>query len=380
MTQQSKATVTLMAGGDIGPVYEPTEQFAELIAPVLQQADIRLGQCERSYSERGLQPQFSYGPNGNHSRLHPRFASIWKAAGIDVVSLASNHMMDWGIDPVMDTIELFRSMGKLGIGAGSNSEEARKPAIIERNGVKIAFLAYCSVLRDGQAAGENKAGIAPVRAHTYYAPEEFQPGTPPRIITVPNEEDVRALQEDIRKAKQQADVVIMSIHWGLRHIPKTICTFQPPVAHAAIDAGADLIIGHHAHCIKAVEVYKGKVCFYSIGNFMTTGSHKRTTGTFDWNLIWFQIDEECLPPKGMYNFPSHCRKTMVAKAVISKKGIERVSFLPAFINHRAQPYVVPPDDPKFQEILQYAEWVSDQHPHKFRVEGNEVVVDTSVNS
>lgn len=377
MADKSNATVTLMSGGDIGPVYEPTEEFAELIAPVLRQADLRLGQCERTYSERGWVPQFATGPGGQHSRLHPRMAAVWNAAGIDVVSLASNHAMDWGPEALLDTAELFRGMGKLVIGAGRDAGEARQPAIVERNGFKIAFLAYCSVLRDGQAAGKGKAGVAPMRAYTYYAPEEFQPGTPPRIITAPYEEDVQALQDDVRKAKRQAHVVILSIHWGLRHVPKTICTYQPPVAHAAIDAGADLILGHHAHSIKAVEVYKGKVCFYSIGNFMTTGSPKTSPSTFDWNLIWLPIDAECLPPHGRYFFPSHCRMTMVPKAVIGENGVKRVSFLPAFINHRAQPYVVAPDDPKFGEILKFTEWVSDQHPHKFRVEGSEVVVDTS---
>ncbi|MBI3057614.1 MAG: CapA family protein [Betaproteobacteria bacterium] len=378
MTEKNGATVTLMAGGDTGPVYEPTEEFAELIAPVLQEADLRLGQCERTYSERGWAPQFSYGPGGEHSRLHPRMASVWNAAGIDVVSLASNHAMDWGPDALLDTIELFRGMGKLVIGAGRNEAEARRPAIVERNGVKIAILAYCSVLRDGQAAGKGKAGVAPLRAHTHYVPEEFQPGTPPRIVTVPYEDDLHALQEDIRKAKQQADVVILSIHWGLRLVAKTICTYQPPIAHAAIEAGADLILGHHAHCIKAVEVYQGKVCFYSIGNFMTTGSPKTSSGTFDWNLVWHRLDPECLPPNGRYFFPSHCRMTMVPKIVISKKGVDRVSFLPAFINRRAQPYVVGADDPKFKEILDFTEWVSDQHHHKFHVEHNEVVVDTEV--
>ncbi len=377
MPEKNSSVVTLVAGGDIGPIHEPTEQFAELILPALKQADLRLGQCERTYSERGQSPGFAYGPGGQLTRLHPRLASVWEKAGIDIISLASNHAMDWGPEAVLDTAELFRGMGKYVIGAGKDAEEARRPAIVERNGVKIAFLAYCSVLRDGQAAGEGKAGIAPMRAHTYYAPEEFQPGTPPKIITVPYEEDVTALQDDIRKAKRQADVVIMSIHWGLRHVPKTICTYQPPVAHAAIDAGADLILGHHAHSIKAVEVYKGKVCFYSIGNFMTTGANKRDSGTFDWNLIWLPIDKECLPPHGMYQFPTHCRKTMLAKAVISKQGIERVSFLPLFINNMAQPYAVAPEDPKFQEIVEWTEWVSDQHPHKFRIQGSEVVVDTS---
>lgn len=378
MAENNARTVTLMAGGDIGPVSGPTEKFAELITPVLRQADLRFGQCERTYSKRGWEPQFSKGPGGQLTRLDPAMAAVWKAADIDIISLASNHAMDWGPEAVLDTVELFRGMGKHAIGAGRNAEEARKPAIVECKGVRIAFLAYCSVLRDGQAAGAGKAGIAPMRAHTYYAPEEFQPGTPPTIITEPYEEDVQALQEDIRKAKQQADAVIMSIHWGLRHVPKTICTYQPPVAHAAIDAGCDLILGHHAHSIKAIEVYKGKVCFYSIGNFMTTGSKKAKAGFLEWNFNWFQIEDECMWPKGMYNFPPHCRMTMVPKIIIGKKGIEKVSFLPAYINPQAQPYAVGPDDPRFKEILAFTEWVSDQHPHKFRVEGNEVVVETSM--
>jgi poly-gamma-glutamate synthesis protein (capsule biosynthesis protein) len=375
--ERNGGTVTLMSGGDIGPVYEPTEEFAELIAPVLRQADLRLGQCERVYSERGHPPQFALGPGGQHSRLHPRMAGVWDAAGIDIVSIASNHAMDWGPEAMLDTVELFRSKGKLVIGGGRDEDEARRPAIVERNGVRIAILAYCSVLRDGQAAGKGKAGIAPLRAHTHYAAEEFQPGAPPTVITVPYEGDVAALREDIGKARRQADVVIVSIHWGLRLVPKTICTYQPPIARAAIDAGADLILGHHAHSIKAVEVYKGKVCFYSVGNLMTTGAPKHSPSTYDWNLVWLPIDEECLLPGGRYFFPSHCRMTMLPKVVMSRRGVEKVSFLPAYINRRAQPFVVAPDDPKFGEILKFTEWVSDQHAHKFRVEGNEVVVETA---
>ncbi|MCC6535840.1 MAG: CapA family protein [Burkholderiales bacterium] len=372
-------TVTLMAVGDIGPVYEPADQYAELVAPVLAQADVRLGQCERTYSQRGHKPNYDNGPSGNHSRLHPRMASLWNAAGIDIVSLASNHAMDWGPEAMLDTAELFRGMGKTVIGAGEDGERARKPAIIDRNGVTAAILSYCSVLRDGQAAAEGKAGVAPLRVHTYYAPEEYQPGAPPRIITEAFEHDVAAMEQDIARAKQAADVVIVSLHWGLRHVPKTLCTYQQPVAHRAIDAGADLILGHHAHSIKAIEVYKRKVCFYSIGNFMTTGAAQLGAGVgiFDWNLIWYPIDKECLPPNGQYHFPAHTRKTMIAKAVIGHGGIERVSFLPAFINHRAQPYALRRDDPKFQEILEWTQWVSDQHPHTFRVEGDEVVVEGS---
>ena len=173
--KKSEHTVTLMSGGDVGPVYEPTEEFAELIAPVLGQADLRLGQCERTYSERGWVPQCASGPGGQHSRLHPRMASVWNAAGFDIVSLASNHAMDWGAEALLDTIELFRGMGKLVIGAGRDEEEARKPAIVERNGVKIAFLAYCSVLRDGQAAGQGLAGVGPARAAPWAYGRRYPP-------------------------------------------------------------------------------------------------------------------------------------------------------------------------------------------------------------
>src|SRR3981081_2435334 len=121
MAEKDNATVTLMAGGDIGPVFEPTEQFAELIAPVLQQADLRLGQCERIYPETGADPQFLYGPGGQHGRQHPRMAAVWNAAGIDIVSLASNHAMDWGPDAMLDTVDMFRRMGKTVIGAGRNA-------------------------------------------------------------------------------------------------------------------------------------------------------------------------------------------------------------------------------------------------------------------
>jgi hypothetical protein len=368
--------ITLLGCGDIGPVIKPVDQFVEPILPVLRGADIRFGQCERVYSHRGYYPKFDMGPSGHNSRLDPEMASIFKTAGFDVLSLASNHTMEWGPEPLSDTIALLRKMGIQTVGAGMDGEEARRPAIIEREGVKIAFLAYCSVLRDGQTAGPGRPGIAPVRAHTYYEPWDYQPGAPPKITTLPYDDDVVALQEDIRKAKAQADVVVLSLHWGVRHLPKVIATYQPIVAHAAIDAGTDLILGHHAHILKGIEVYKGKVCFYSLNNFLTTGSlhvgQSPQPQVPEWNLFWRRRD----PHTPLYGFQIDSKKTMIAKAVISKAGVERVSFLPVFINEKTQPEGLKPQDEHFSEIVDYMEWVSDGFPHSFRVEGDEVVIET----
>ncbi|MFC1987465.1 CapA family protein [Chloroflexota bacterium] len=348
---------------------EPVDRVAELVLPALRQADVRVAQCERSYSERGQYQEWQTIPSGKHTRLHPKMASIFKKAEIDVVSLASNHLLDWGYEPLLDTIDLFHKMGKQTIGAGRNSEEARRPAIVEKNGVKVAILGYCSVLREGQAAVGDKPGIAPMRAYTSYEPIDYQPGTPPKIISTPFAEDIVSMQEDIKKAKALADSVVIIIHWGLRFVPKTLATYQQPVAHAAIDAGADLIIGHHAAVPKAIEVYKGKVCFYSIGTFLSTGRREKRR-MFEWDLFWFEVD-----PDSLQSQPIHCRQIILPKIVFSKRGVERVAFLPAYINKLAQPEVLNSKDTRFQDIVQYMEWVSDFVPHKFRVDKDEVVIE-----
>jgi poly-gamma-glutamate synthesis protein (capsule biosynthesis protein) len=369
--------VTLLAGGDVGPNIDPVDALTELILPVLKQADLRFGQCERIYTDKKY--------SNRHGHCPTRQASLWKTAGIDIVGMANNAATT-GPEPCLDTIEYFRNMGMEVIGVGKDIEEARKPAIVVRNGIRIAFLGYCSVFKDGEQATRDRAGVTPMRAHTYYQRggdpgEEYQPGTPPRILTSPHEEDLRALQDDIRKAKQQADVVVMSIHWGVHMIPKTIATYQPIVAHAAIDAGADLILGHHPHTLKGIEVYKGKVCFYSLGNFMITSPNKLRDPKV-WNrwggLWWYRLDpkSEYLAPGSKYLYTPDGRITMLAKVVFSKQGVERVSFLPAIINPQAQPAVVLPEDPRFQDILDYVNWLSDEFPPRLTADGGEIVVGT----
>ena len=156
----TNSSVTLLGVGDVGPIHEPMAAYSELVRATLTSADIRFGQCERVYSERGALQLHS---GGAHSRVKPHMASVFTDCGFDVVSVASNHAMDWGGDALLDTIHLLQSKGIKTIGAGRNLAEARRPAIIEKNGVRVAFLAYCSILNEGYAAGpEKKIGRAHV--------------------------------------------------------------------------------------------------------------------------------------------------------------------------------------------------------------------------
>lgn len=361
-------SVVLLGVGDVGPVHEPMDQYSTLARPVLAAGDIRFGQCERVYSERGALQLHS---GGAHSRVKPQLASIFTDCGFDVVSVASNHAMDWGGDALLDTIDLMESKGIKTVGAGRNLEEARRPAIIEKNGVRIAFLAYCSILNEGYAAGPNKVGVAPLRAHTYYQSIDYQAGVPPKVVTVPFEEDLDGMVSDIAAAKSKADAVVVSLHWGVHFVPRLIAQYQPTAAKAAFAAGADLILGHHAHAPKAIGVHGGKTCFYSLSNFIMSSSAKNAAAgeAFEKKYgVKLDPDYPHLP------YGEDGKRSLIAKAVITKAGVQKTSFLPVQIDKQLRPEVLKRGDPRFDDAVRFMNWASDEFKTRLTVDGDEVMI------
>ena len=364
-------SLVLLGVGDVGPIHEPMEAYSTLARPALAAADIRFGQCERVYSERGALQLHS---GGAHSRVKPHLASVFTDCGFDVVSVASNHAMDWGDDALLDTIALLESKGIKTIGAGRNLAEARRPAIIEKNGIRVAFLAYCSILNEGYAAGPNKAGVAPLRAHTYYQSIDYQAGVPPRVVTVPFEEDLAGMISDIAAAKATADAVIVSLHWGIHFVPRLIADYQPTAAKAAFAAGADLILGHHAHTPKAIGVYGndgGKTCFYSLSNFIMSSTAKNPASAVAFEKKYgVKLD----PDYPHLSYGEDAKRSLIAKAVITKTGVQKTSFLPVLIDKQLRPEVLKRGDTRFDDTVRFMQWVSEDFDCRFVVEGDEVVV------
>jgi poly-gamma-glutamate synthesis protein (capsule biosynthesis protein) len=361
-------TLVLLGVGDVGPIHEPLEAYSSLAKATLATADIRFGQVERVYSTRGNLQVHS---GGGHSRLDPRFASVVGDCGFDVVSLASNHAMDWGPDAMLDTADLFRKRGVQVAGVGRNLVEARQPAILERNGVRVALLAYCSILQAGYAATQDKPGIAPLRAHTYYEAFDYQAGVPPRVVTVPFEEDLAGMVADIAAARKTANCVVVSLHWGIHFIPKLIADYQVTVAQAAFTAGADLILGHHAHTPKAIGVHGGKVCFYSLSNFIMSSTAKSPAKAAEFAKQYGVVMDADYPH---LSYGMDAKRSLIARAVLSREGAGRVSFLPVLIDRQLRPEVLRNGDPRFDDAVRFMEWVSEEHPHRFTVDGDEVVV------
>jgi len=266
----------------------------------------------------------------------------------------------------------------------ARAPEARRPAIVNCKGTRIAFLDYNSILEEGSRAEVNRPGCASLRAWTLYEPiEPSQPGTPSRAHTFPYRDDLSAMVEDIKKAKTQADLVIVSMHSGIHMTPAVIAGYQKDYARAAIDSGADLILQHHAHILKGIEVYSGKVIFYGLGNFavelhfmtkewaeIPAVKEVRRSLNPDWNPPY--------PDYPSFPFPPDSRKTIIAKCIISNKAISKVSFLPAYINKKGEPEILVSKDERFSEVLRYMKEISrDQGlSTEYTIDGDEIVINS----
>jgi poly-gamma-glutamate synthesis protein (capsule biosynthesis protein) len=309
------------------------------------------------------------------------------------MSFASNHALDYGDEALFDTLDVMRENNVSVIGAGKNIREARQPAIFERKGTTIGFLAYCSVVPRGFQAEADKSGVAPLRATTAYEPIDWQAGMPPKVVTRTFPDDLAAMKVDISKLRRQVDIVVVSMHWGVHFIPAVIADYQYEAGHAAIDAGADLIIGTHAHILKGIEVYKGKVIFFSLCNFNMdlplagpvaeemAASQQRPA------ITAVKIDEnnrtdvgfhcwEVDPDYPTYGFPIDSHKTMLVKCTITHKKIQRVAFLPLYMNKKGQPEPLAQSDPRNEEVFNYMQWLCRDQELDTRLirDGDEIVV------
>ncbi len=376
----SAESLTMLGVGDCAPYRDDLSSSFAHVADLFRNADLTFGQLESVLSLQGTPSSCTRMPCSSR----PEVAKVMKDAGFDVVSWASNHALDYGREAFNETIDHLKEAGLYVTGAGKNEADARRYPVIDVRGTKVAVLGYCSILPQGFWAQEMRPGCNPARGITAYVPVEHdQPGTPCRIYSFPHPDDLNHMIEDIQKARQEADIVIVSIHWGIHFKEAVIADYQKYYAHFAIDNGADLVLGHHAHILKPIEIYKGKVIFYSLGNFAMeeVTNMLRDQATLHQDMLTSKNHTEMTAISDAFkttkrSFPMDSYLTMVAKWEVKNKQITRVSFLPAYLPEDCAPYVLNSDDPKFQEIVSYMERISlaEKMDTKYPVEGNEVVL------
>ena len=351
------------------------EEVFELCVDVFRAADVNFFNCEGVYTNRTFAVPAQHTPG----RSPPENFTAMTWAGFHVAALANNHCLDMGAEGLMDTIELCRSNDIAVCGAGRNLEEARTPAIVESKGTKFAFLAYNCVGPLEYAARNDRAGNTPLRVTTHYEPIEYQPGTPSKILTFADRADLAAMVEDVTKAKEQADVVAVTFHWGLHHVEAKVAMYQQEIAYAAIDAGADVILGGADHVIKGIEIYAGKVIYYGMGDFILDTPLTEKTETA-WRKMKHRIyGLHYDPDYTAYPFPTEARNHFIVKCSFSDGKLTRAALVPCMVNKMGQPEALKAGDDRFEDVRHYLQAISDdQHFNvDLVVDGDEVVIKTA---
>jgi poly-gamma-glutamate synthesis protein (capsule biosynthesis protein) len=206
-----------------------------LLAPTFHAADLVFVNCEGALSDHARQIGLNRTPE--------KFAKTMRSSGISLVNLANNHTFDAEERGFLDTLRALSSAGIAHVGGGRDLAEARKPVILARNGIKLGFLGYAQFNNMGESAfaADGRPGIVPM--------------------------DPFLIKEDIRRLRPQVDYVVVAIHWATNR-KYDISPENRTFAHDLIDAGADIIMGHHPPHPKGIEVYHGKVILYAPSNIL----------------------------------------------------------------------------------------------------------------
>jgi poly-gamma-glutamate synthesis protein (capsule biosynthesis protein) len=217
------------------------------VADLLAQGDIVIGNLECVIAEQG-QPQ----PKAYTFRAPPVAAEALARAGFDLVGLANNHALDYGVEGLADMLPRLREAGVATVGAGADEAAAHSPTVVTHHGLRVGFLAYVDVPVEGRSGFDTRSWEAgPLTPGLAWAAAD-------RMAT------------DIAAARRAADVVVVLLHFGLEGRP-AVTTDQERLARAAIDAGADLVVGAHTHVLQRVEEYGGGLIVYNLGNFVFDG-------------------------------------------------------------------------------------------------------------
>ncbi len=330
--------ITIAYVGDLMLAAEDSTEFLDQARPFLRQADIAVGHVEWPHTDRGQVCAVDLPAPA----VPPDHLDALASAGISVATLAGNHMFDQGPFGVQDTVAGLRARGVKTCGAGADIASARRPAIVEAGGLRVGFLSYNAVGPRESWATPVKAGVAPVRVHSHYELDIASPGSRPSEHTSVDPDSAAELCADIARLRKQADIVSVSVHKGMGFVRAELAQYERPLTRMAVDAGADVVIGHHAHILRGVEVYRGCPIFHGINHFVPAytdstnplGKHgnrprpRRAPG-----LDFFEPDTSV----ANFPFPAESRHTMIALVAADASGVREAGFIPCYLDRRSHP-------------------------------------------
>lgn len=332
----------MIVTGDINLMHvtDPDVPFGR-ITGALAEADVLFGNLECCLyappAARSLNDEGFYAP--------PDTGRALALAGYHAVGNANN--VNYGPEAILSSIRELDRLGIAHTGAGANSDQARAPAIVERTGLRFGFLQRTSVYwPTNHEAGEHTPGVAVIRGHTAYqlplhktrpeVPPANRPGVPPEILTWADRQYLDRYREDLKALRSRVDIVVSSHHWGLY---EEVLQYMSEIAHAAIDDGADVVVGHGPHFALPVEIYRGKPVFYGLGNFsFHTGHGGRRHGDWIGMIGRIAFDDRSIA-RVSFQFVRHNEKneTLLRSVREEKEAFAKLAERSARLNTRLEP-------------------------------------------
>lgn len=365
----SSPAITIMAVGDVFVDLDIGMNAFRETGPLFATAQIVSGNCEGVYSNF---------PERAPSARHVMVTSPARAKGLGsvpfhVMSCANNHIADGGHRGLFATLDALRAEGIATCGAGANMEEALRPAILQRDGVKAAFLSFASIFPAGYEARAESAGLAPLRIRTHYANPDvnfWEPGIDPIISTEPFEEDVERLERAIAGARAAADVVVVSCHWGNSKAFERVQPYEQRLARMAAGMGADAVLCHHHHSLRGVELVGGSAIFYGLGAYAHHFAH------FDLTPAQLAASRKKHGDRAFYtredfpHFPFHpdARMSMVAILNFGRDGSRSFGFVPAMARADGSMQPLRPGEAEAEQIIRYVERITGESGYSTKFE------------
>ncbi|MFE5410853.1 CapA family protein [Microbacterium sp. NPDC056569] len=344
--------------GDLVLERDDARPLLEPAADVLRAADLVIGHLEIPHVESGVVQTTDVpalpGP--------PSALDALSDAGFGILTLAGNHVYDFGAEGMRETARHCEERGIRTTGTGETIDEAFAPAIADIDGTRIAVLSVNCVGPRESRATTLKPGAAYVDVITHYEPRNANPGGPPRVDTFAEPSSLRRFARAVTDAATAADVVIVALHKGLVHVPVEIAAYETEIAHAAVDAGAAAVLGHHAHIFKGVEIYRGRPIFHGLGNFATvTAALSAAPGDAPEREAWARQRQRLFgfsPDPTMPDYPFHpeSRHTAIAVLTLGAAGIE-AGLIPCWIDDDARP-VPAGRTPRGEQVAAYLQRIT----------------------
>ncbi|MEO8308914.1 MAG: CapA family protein [Pseudomonadota bacterium] len=323
------------------------------ILPAIRQADVAIGHLEVPHTESldALEGDIP-APGAPLSNL-----AALANAGFHMVSLAGNHIADCGPQGIADTLVGLDHVGILHAGAGLSLAEARRPCFIRAQGFRVALLSYNCVGPETGWAGERSAGCAFLPMGT--ADNSAVSPRAPLVKVLPRAHEI--LESDINEARRGADLVIVALHKGIVHTPARLAPYERPVAHAAIESGADAVISHHAHIARGIEFHRGRPIFHGLGNGCVVTRALSPDQDHPARREWAQQRKKMFgfepdPAYTLAPFHPEATNAMIGTLSLGPDGTLAAGVIPVHVEAPGRPVLAEP--PRSRQILDYIERIT----------------------